>query len=250
MKASGSVWQVLVSAIVGGAVGAAGTLALRGQPAPEPKREAEVASEKEEQRVAPSAPAVAIDKPAENDLRVRVRSLEQRVSLLTAALAKNGLETPRGAGEEGDAAEEADVASPVFEAAVRDILDRVDDERREERQTRRGARAEEGAREISADLGAKLGLSSEQQLKLQEITKQHFAALAAMRDDAENRPKTMEEWRARRDAQRKQTDDALHQLLTPEQMRAYEALPEDERIGAGRPWSRGRGEQGERGARP
>jgi hypothetical protein len=247
MKASGSVWQVLVSAIVGGAVGAAGTLALGGKPAPDAKREVA----QEERHVAPAAPATAADKSAEKDLRVRVRSLEQRVSLLTAALAKNGLEAPQGAGQEGDAAEEADVASPVFEAAVRDILDRVDEEQREERQSRRGARVEEGARDISADLGTKLGLSPEQQRKLQEITKQHLATLAAMRDEApENRPKTMEEWRARRDAQKKQTDDALRQLLTPEQMHAYEALPEDERIGTSRPWSRGRGERGERAESP
>jgi hypothetical protein len=250
MKSASSVWLVLASAIVGGAVGTAGTLAVRGKPAPEAKREL-VRDEPGERHVAPAAPASAADDSAENDLRVRVRSLEQRVSLLTAALAKNGLEPPRGAGEGAEAAEDADVASPVFEAAVRDILDRVDDEQREERQARRGARMEEGAREISAELAAKLGLSAEQQQKLQEITKAHFAAFAAMRDEApENRPKTPEEWRERRNAQRTKTDEAVRALLTPEQMRAYEALPEDERLGGGRPWSRGRGDRSEREARP
>lgn len=240
MKPSSSWLLVVASAVVGGAVGSGVTLALRRPEAP--KREAP-ASERR-------APSVAEAEPADEDdaLSQRLRSLERRVSLLTAALSKTGAAVPppdgqqgANAGEGAPAEDPADVASPVFEAAVRDILDRVDDERRQERQERRGVFIEQGSHEISDRLGEKLGLSDDQRQKVAEIVKQTFESMGALRElPPEERPKTPAEWRERREAQRKKTDEALARVLTPAQMESYRALPEDDQISARRQWTRGR----------
>lgn len=228
----------MVSAAIGGAIGTAATLALAEPPPTTPTKES---AKSEESRV--SAPAAA--ETTDSEQRVRLRSLEQKVSLLTAALAKGGV----GADREGE--DTSDVASPVFEAAVRDLLDRIDEERREERQSRRGARMEEGARALSENLTRKLGLSKDQEQKLVEATKRHFAALMALGDESsETRPKTSAERRERREALRQQMDDELSRIFSGAQHAAYEELPDEERIGARRPWSGDRPQRGERSGAP
>ncbi len=222
---------VLVSAVLGGAVGSAVTLAVR---RPEPPKREPPAAARAEREVAPAEPEDA------EDLSPRLRSLERRVSLLTAALAKGGTALPAegkpGEPAPADGATE-DVASPVFEAAVRDILDRVDEERREERQNRRGAFVDQSANEVGDRLGDKLGLTEDQRAKVADIVKQSYEAMGALRDvPAEQRPKTPAEWRERRDAQKRRVDEGLREVLTPAQMQTYEQLPEEEQISTRRPW--------------
>lgn len=231
MKLS-SLAPVLVSAVLGGAVGSAVTLAVR---RPEPtKREPPTAAR-------PEPRMEQAESEDGEDLSPRLRSLERRVSLLTAALAKGGGAALPAEGKPGEAAPAEgateDVASPVFEAAVRDILDRVDEERREERQNRRGAFVEQSAHDVSDRLGDKLGLTDDQRAKVAEIVKQSYESMGALRDlPPEQRPKTPAEWRERRDAQKQRVDEGLRQVLTPAQMQTYEQLPEEEQITTRRPW--------------
>ncbi|NLE86271.1 MAG: hypothetical protein GX607_07725 [Myxococcales bacterium] len=166
----------------------------------------------------------------------RVRSLEQRVSLLTAALnSARGTAAPAAAGDQEEVPAPADVADPVFEAAVRDILDRIDDERREEQVNRTRQRTQFGAQRTAERLTQELGLTQSQQQELFEIVKKHYEALAALRDeDAPDRPATPGEWRDKLREIRDATDERMKAALSPRQLEKYESLDSSEFFG-GRP---------------
>lgn len=168
-------------------------------------------------------------------LAARIRSLEQRVSLLTAALGAARGETAAGTGEPASELTSADVADPVFEAAVRDLLDRIDDERREERTERTRRRAGHGAQRVADRLTQELGLTERQQQELLDIFKAHYETLATLRDqDATDAPATPGEWRARMAEIRQSTDTKLEEALTPAQLEKYRNLDTSEFFGGPR----------------
>lgn len=168
-------------------------------------------------------------------LSARIRSLEQKVSLLTAALGAARGDPSPGDTEPASDLHGADVADPVFEAAVRDILDRVDDERREERTERTQRRVQHGARNVTDRLTAELGLTEQQQQELFEIFKAHYENLANLRDqDAPDAPSTPGEWRARMAEIRRTTDTKLEETLAPAQVEKYRNLDTSEFFGGRR----------------
>lgn len=203
------------------------------------------AAKKVPARMEPTTVSAAQDDQELATLSTRVRSLEQRVSLLTAALGAAGANVAQARGEQGEgepgqddqggAIAAADVADPVFEAAVRDILDRIDDERREEQTTRMQQRARYGAQRAADRLTEELGLTQVQQQELFDIMKKHYESLAALRDEnAPDRPATPGEWRDKMRELRQATDDRMKGALSPAQLEKYDALDSSEFFG-GRP---------------
>ncbi|HXS16665.1 MAG TPA: hypothetical protein VN764_05735 [Polyangiaceae bacterium] len=179
-------------------------------------------------------------------LRERLRKLENRLSLVTAALqkGKGSVDEPTSAetGAEGDRPSATDVADPVFEAAVLDILDRDRTRKDEEKVTwQKQLQAERGKR-YAGELVDKLGLSSTQQTEIAKIVEGHFEQLRAMRsDESPEQPTTRKEWRAARDKMNQALDDQLKAVMSADQFEKYQALDPDDQIGFGR---RNRNNQG------
>lgn len=234
---------VLVSvglAVGGGVVGSAATLAWaepRDTTAETPTSEAE--TDEGDQ----AKPHASTSDDVER-LAARVRSLEKRVSLLTIAI---GNARPTGNSDDGlgdgqDApgtAPAADVADPVFEAAVRDIMDRAGEEREAERQERRTQLRRQIATRWSEELATELQLTDAQKSKVVEIVNAHFEAMRAMRDaPPQERPVTRREWRTKMQQMRQQSESKLREILSPGQYEQYQQLDEGDRLGGG---FRGRG---------
>ncbi len=234
------VGTALLSGVLGGGVGAATTAMTLGSPAA-----------KAEERQKPSAPEVEADEAEGQSLNgaaddyagvaVRMKSLERRVSLLTAALAKAGGPRPvDGANGDGNTPPEdalgeggvADVASPVFHAAVRDILDQVDEEKRSERDARRAEFMERATNQWTDWLGSELRLTEDQKQDVAEVVRAHHDAMRALWErPEEERPTSRREWREQRNGLREQAEKKLREVLTPAQAASYEKLDEDDRLG-------------------
>lgn len=127
----------------------------------------------------------------------------------------------------------ADVADPVFEAAVRDILERIDDERRQERTTRSQKRAQLGAERASSRLAEELSLTDRQKQELFEIMKKHYESMAALRD-SDDQPGTPGEWRERMQEVRRKTEEAIESHLSPAQVEKFQSLDGSEFFGGPR----------------
>lgn len=137
-----------------------------------------------------------------------------------------------------------DGEDPVFEMAVRSVMDRVDWEKDEERRTVRENRQVERARRQTDLLTERLGLDAEQSQAVATALSRQMQRFRALRDadddSAVSRPVTRQEWRERIGEIRQQTEDALREILSEEQMRKYVEVAEEEGIGA-RGFGRGRG---------
>ena len=98
--------------------------------------------------------------------------------------------------EERGSEREADVADPVFEAAVLDIMDRERERADGERETRRAELRTERRQRISESLATNLGLDEPQKARVGELISAHFDSMRALRsDDNPERPVTPREWR-------------------------------------------------------
>jgi len=164
-------------------------------------------------------------------LRGRLASLERRISLLTAAMSR-GEAVPEGEeGEAGQNPREADVADPVFEAAVLDIMDRERERAEGERETRRAELRAERTQRLSDGLAETLGLDPQQKEQVTGVISQHFDAFRELRaDDNPDRPITPRQWRAKADELEQKLHQNLASVLTPKQMAAYRALDPDDQI--------------------
>jgi uncharacterized Zn finger protein (UPF0148 family) len=177
--------------------------------------------------------------------------LERRVSLLTSALAlKDGGVALRN--EDGTS---TDVADPVFEAAVLDIMDRQEERKESEDTERRSVERKERSHRFASRLNASMGLDpseeldEEQKEKIAEVVTSYFDRVREIRQgDPSERPVTRAEWRERMGDVTKKSEEELLSVLSPEQRTKYEALDDDEKIGFGR-FSRSRGAAGQ-GASP
>ncbi len=179
----------------------------------------------------------------------RIAALERRVSLLTAALARGDSELVEGeANEEHGELDSVDVADPVFEAAVLDIMDREEERRDDERESRRNDLVAERGRQLSSRLAQTLGLSPAQQERIAKVVTDHFNSFRELRsDDAPNRPVTRRDWQERMEQINETAMGKLREVLTPAQFEQYEQLDPDDQISFG--WGRG-GRVFERSERP
>jgi hypothetical protein len=189
--------------------------------------------------------------PEVEALRGRLASLERRVSLLTAALARGQAAPADGEADADKDPRNADVADPVFEAAVLDIVDR---ERERSDGERDAARAEQRAQRtarVSENLAGTLGLDEQQRVKVAEVITAHFDALRALRsDDNPERPVTPREWREKAAQIEQQLQENLKGVLSSQQLAAYQALEPDDQIGGGFGRSRPRAPRAEASAVP
>jgi hypothetical protein len=172
-------------------------------------------------------------------LRGKLASLERRVSLLTFAQEHR---SPTREVAEGEGQQEGEqgkptktVDDPVFEAAVRDVLDRVEVERDSQRDTRRDQRQAESAERWISAVGQQLQLREDQQQQIKAILQKQSESTRALRDSTvEGRPLLRSEWRAKMAEISQQTEVALVALLDTSQKAKYDALDEDDKIGSQR----------------
>lgn len=226
-----------LGSVLGGIAGASLVLAL-GTPktgelekerAPEPSAHARSANESDRQ-----------DELAA--LRARVDSLNRRVSLLTFAQEHRSPTTADDNRQDaGRETPEKSVDDPVFEAAVRDVIDQVDEERDAQRDARRAERRTEWTKRWIVSLGDQLALRPDQAARIEAIVGEHVEAMRALRNsDGDAGPVLRSEWRRRVKEISDQSEQKLGSVLDPSQKAKYDALDEADKLG-GRGWGRGSG---------
>lgn|GEM_PF-1753296 len=238
-------------AVLGGACGSLITLWTVGGEAAPPA----IASERE--RKPPKRAPLRVDdgeradQPRGDATSARLSSLERRVSLLTAALAK----AEGGVALRDEQGTTTDVADPVFEAAVLDILDRKEERKESEVSAQRTSERKEQSHRFAKRLGESMGLDDahqldeQQQEKIAEVVGSYFDRIREVREgDPSERPVTRSEWRERMSEITRTSETELMAVLNPEQQKKYEALDHDDKIGFGR-FSRSRESRDGDGAR-
>lgn len=216
----------LLAATLGAGLGTSTTLLLTPKPPKAPRGVAADALERPDE----SRPPNDVDL---TDLEGRLRAVERRLSLLTTAVAQG---RPADA-EQGDPNAPlpkgaSDVADPVFEAAVLDILDRDRETRENERDRERTNRQTAALDSSVANLTAKLGLSPPQAERLRTVAETYAASMRALRDqmNESGQPLTRSERRTRMNEFRQTVEADLTALLRVDQLEKYRALEPDERI--------------------
>lgn len=183
--------------------------------------------------------------------RQQIAALERRVSLLTAALARGDASLAKDTeGENGAILDEVDVADPVFEAAVLDIMDRETGRQESERESRRTELHAERGRRLSSDLSEKLDLDTGQRAVIAQVVTDHFNRFRELRnDESPDRPVTRRDFQVRIEEINKEALTKLEEVMTPAQFEKYQELDPDDQIGFG--WARGRNNAAPaQGARP
>jgi hypothetical protein len=124
------------------------------------------------------------------------------------------------------------VDDPVFEAAVRDVVQRVEDERDSERQVAREEQRHAAAQRWATELTGKLGLRDDQKAKLSTLAREYYDQLRdVFRGDA-GTGLPPEERREKVQALRAQYDDKLGGVLDHTQLGEYQKLDDDLKLGA------------------
>jgi hypothetical protein len=174
----------------------------------------------------------------------RASDVEERVAALERALGRMNRRSPVAApsptlagsgsagaadGTSGNAAPIVD--NPVFEAAVRDVLERVDQEHESEREAARSEWRQRWADDWVSELGDKLHLNDTQKAKAKQIALDFWQHLRELRDSDAGPPASRDEWRTRMGALREQAEATLAQSLDPSQMDSYRKLDDDKRLG-------------------
>lgn len=236
--------------VVGGAVigGVCGGLLVTSMAPPRDEPKLRAAPQQE----APQGMRASDDEGAESveALRTRLASVERRVSLLTFAQDHRSptreAAEGEGNGEEEPGKPKKTVDDPVFEAAVRDVLDRVQDERDSQRNTRRDQREAESVDRWVAAVGPQLQLRDDQQTQIKAILQKQSESMRALRDsNTDERPMLRSEWRAKMQEISQQTEAALVGVLDASQRAKYDALDEDDKIASQRSFGgAGRGQGG------
>ena len=211
MVVSKTVWVVIGASLLSGGVGGFVGHSLAGSG----KKPDKTVASAEEPEASEAAPA------ATGDADSRLASLERKVARLERQrqIAQAFADPAGQAGGSGT----HPVDDPVFETAVRDVLERVDEERDDQRRERRTQRIQQISERWSDDLAKKLALSEDVKKKVAEIIKQQFEEMA----NARNNPDAGRgDWRDRMREQREKTDKALSGVLTPAQMEQMRELRE------------------------
>lgn len=177
--------------------------------------------------------------PEGQTLESRVLALEAKVSRLSrrppgvSPLPTLGATGPQDAGIVNAAPV---VDDPVFEVAVRDIVDRVEDERSTERDVRRDEQRRRMSETWVNELGLELSLNEAQKVKVGEIVTEMFQRLRELRNldaGAVRRSERIARMRAVSDDAEKK----LGGVLDSNQMAAYRGLDEGLRL-TGRSYGR------------
>lgn len=205
---------LLLAGVLGGAVGGAVVLGLRAPSIPKAVKE-EI------------GPVATVEPSA---LEARVLSLEQTLARLSRR--PMAVHSP---GPASSQVTDAGVASPtlvddpVFEVAVRDLMDRVEEERSSERDVRRDEQRRRMADTWVSELGLELGLADAQKAKVLEIVTEMFQRLRELRNVDAGTLKRSERV-ARMRALSEEAEKKLSTVLDSTQMNAYRALDEDLRL--------------------
>jgi hypothetical protein len=226
------------SALIGGVAGAGVALWAAPGSAKKPSKSASSVS---------AEPAAANDTPLEErvaNVEQAVRVLERRgASPLRVLPTLDGGSAP-GAAPGSPPGEAALVDDPVFEAAVRDVIDRAEIDRDAEREVRREDRRKQMASSWADDMTTKLRLNEQQKAKVLDIAQKFMSEISRIweqRDGGAGRSRS--ERRAEIQALQQQSEQALRGVLDPGQARAYDALDEDDKLGF--PRRRGGGDRGD-----
>jgi hypothetical protein len=222
----------LLGAVVGGVAGSVATLTLGSSlvASPEPRGKAK---SKAEEAGAAVGSAVAGEP---SDASGRLSKLEHRLALMTRALSQRvGEPQDDEESQEGLLPQGAsDVADPVFEAAVLDIMDREQERKTEEQDSYRKELRVERSKRFAAGLSEQLKLSPEEQEKVSQVITDYFESFRQLRDSPE-RPVTRREW-GEKSAELKATlEKQLQESMSAAQFREYQDLPEEDKIGFGPP---------------
>jgi hypothetical protein len=140
-------------------------------------------------------------------------------------------------GDEDEAGEAGEVPmktvdDPVFEAAVRDVMDQVDYERDAERDARREERRSEWSSRWVSSMGDQLGLRDDQRERVLDVIQDHFNALTQLREKSpEERPVLRSEWRAQMNELSGKAEKELFEVLDSSQKQKYEELDDGDKIG-------------------
>lgn len=217
-----------LSALVGGVAGALITITLvRGNASSADTR--------------PRAePLAQVSQPIQAPADERIASLERALRALTLKDSVTRAATA-AAGASANGAERpplADVApivdNPVFEAAVRDVMDRAEQERNLERETQRAEGRKRAAEEWGNTLGEKLRLTEPQKTKVTQIAQTFWDRLRDQLQSDAGPPPTRQERRNQVAALRQTAEAELAKILDHSQFTAYTELDESDKLGAAR----------------
>lgn len=159
-------------------------------------------------------------------------ALEEKVARLSRRPpAVVAMPAPTGAGphDAGAGSPTPVIDDPVFEVAVRDIVDRVEEERSSARDVRRDEQRRRMSETWVADLGLELSLTEAQKSKVTEIVTEMFQRLRELRNIDAGTVRRSERV-ARMRAVSEEAEKKLAGVLDQNQMTAYHALDEDLRL--------------------
>jgi hypothetical protein len=193
------------------------------------------------------ATASADPEPLE-EIEARLLKLERR-SAAAQALGDYAKALATGQHDAGVAAEAqgpVNPDNPVFELAVRSVVDKVEWEKREEERVERQNRRLERAEIMSSRLAQKLALNGDQRARVTQVFVEAMEALRNLRAPSDpNAPAPPRgDWRTRSQEIRKQSDAKLREILDQGQFTAYQDLVEkDEELRWWARFSRGGADQ-------
>jgi hypothetical protein len=168
-------------------------------------------------------------------LKRRVARLEAQLTLL-----KKGLALAQASGQDtGDGTAPkpiVDGTNPVFELAVRDVMERVQEEGRQDRQDRWRQRSSERVNSTVDTVATKVQLSDSEKDKLREILLDQAEKFMAMRQGGDaGAPRNRDEWRDRMNQIRTDTGAALAQAFGADRANSVSQALEEQRPRFGGP---------------
>jgi hypothetical protein len=157
-----------------------------------------------------------------DDMSARLDSIEaqmarlaqQRATVIVAPAAPSSTQDP------GGHPRAKPIDDPVFEAAVRDVVDRMEQDRNAERDARRNERQVQQAKRWADRLGEEASLNNDQKAKVLEIAQQYMEKLRQA-GQADGGPVSREERNERRNAARADAEKQLGEALSPRQMQTF-----------------------------
>lgn len=171
--------------------------------------------------------------PTPDETLRRLTDVERQVASLRTIQQRLMLE--RQAAEDDDPNHDTpplDVADPVFEAAVMDIIGRSSEKRRMERQEQRRQRRSQSITDSVGKLAQSVNLNPAQVNQLTEIMERHWDRLHELRetppqgDRAERREQLAELAQA--------AEENIRKVLDSRQLAEYDGLPPDAKLDVGR----------------
>lgn len=226
--------SLAIAAVVGGAVGGLAVGLVMRTSEPEPSRSSQRIREE---------PSVTADD--DEQLESRVQRLEaqlgemQRRSAAASALADYAKVLAANQEPSADAGRGLnpviDGEDPVFELAVRSVVDKLETERHNARRAEREQRQVEQAQRQADFFAERLRLNSSERARMEQIIVDQMRAFQNLwRGDADagqERPRSRDEWRERVNAIRQDTEQKLSGVLSSEQMEEYKKLVAQEGFG-------------------